>query len=178
MASQTDVTKGREVVARWCALAEQRLKYLTELFDSGRWRRFHSEEAFLENIREAKTAVETWRDLLSREASRDNRAIDLSWLGRSRTALPSNEFRRDRAALPRVAKIPIEPPKEISILAEDKDVVNQQLAVKPLEEDRWAAVLDLATIAARCGFGTAETMRRNFIRRIGVSPDQYRKTFA
>jgi transcriptional regulator GlxA family with amidase domain len=34
------------------------------------------------------------------------------------------------------------------------------------------------TIAARCGFGTAETMRRNFIRRIGVSPDQYRKTFA
>jgi transcriptional regulator GlxA family with amidase domain len=33
-------------------------------------------------------------------------------------------------------------------------------------------------IAARCGFGTPETMRRNFIRRIGVSPDQYRKTFA
>jgi transcriptional regulator GlxA family with amidase domain len=36
----------------------------------------------------------------------------------------------------------------------------------------------VATIAARCGFGTAETMRRNFIRRVGVSPDQYRKTFA
>ena len=33
-------------------------------------------------------------------------------------------------------------------------------------------------IAARCGFGTAETMRRNFIRRVGVSPDQYRKAFA
>jgi uncharacterized repeat protein (TIGR03809 family) len=147
MASQTDVTKGREVVARWCNLAEQRLKYLTELFDSGRWRRFHSEEAFLENIREAKTAVETWRDLLSREASRDNRAIDLSWLGRSRTALPSNEFRRDRVALPRVVKTPIDPPKEISILADH--VVSEPLAVKPLEEDRWAAVLDLATIAAR-----------------------------
>lgn len=36
----------------------------------------------------------------------------------------------------------------------------------------------VVTIAARCGFGTAETMRRNFIRRIGVSPDQYRRTFA
>jgi transcriptional regulator GlxA family with amidase domain len=36
----------------------------------------------------------------------------------------------------------------------------------------------VAVIAARCGFGTAETMRRNFIRRVGVSPDQYRKTFA
>jgi transcriptional regulator GlxA family with amidase domain len=36
----------------------------------------------------------------------------------------------------------------------------------------------VTVIAARCGFGTAETMRRNFVRRVGVSPDQYRKTFA
>ncbi|WIM87380.1 GlxA family transcriptional regulator [Candidatus Mycobacterium wuenschmannii] len=36
----------------------------------------------------------------------------------------------------------------------------------------------VVTIATRCGFGTAETMRRNFIRRVGVSPDQYRKAFA
>jgi transcriptional regulator GlxA family with amidase domain len=36
----------------------------------------------------------------------------------------------------------------------------------------------VATIAARCGFGSAESMRRNFVRRIGISPDQYRKTFA
>lgn len=149
MTSQTDVAQGREIVARWCHLAEQRLKYLTELFDSGRWRRFHSEDAFLENIREAKTAVETWRDLLSREASRDNRAIDLFWLGSSRTAPPLNEFRRDRVALPRVAKSAVEPSQEISTPPEDKDVVSKPLAVKPLEEDTWAAVLDLATIAAR-----------------------------
>ncbi|MGA9490989.1 MAG: GlxA family transcriptional regulator [Mycobacterium sp.] len=36
----------------------------------------------------------------------------------------------------------------------------------------------VVAIATRCGFGTAETMRRNFIRRIGISPDQYRRTFA
>jgi transcriptional regulator GlxA family with amidase domain len=36
----------------------------------------------------------------------------------------------------------------------------------------------VVAIAARCGFGTAETMRRNFVRRIGVSPDQYRRSFA
>ena len=36
----------------------------------------------------------------------------------------------------------------------------------------------VTVIAARCGFGTAETMRRNFIRRLGISPDQYRRTFA
>jgi transcriptional regulator GlxA family with amidase domain len=36
----------------------------------------------------------------------------------------------------------------------------------------------VVAIAAHCGFGTAETVRRNFIRRVGVSRDQYRKTFA
>jgi transcriptional regulator GlxA family with amidase domain len=36
----------------------------------------------------------------------------------------------------------------------------------------------VTVIAARCGFGSAETLRRNFVRRLGVSPDQYRKTFA
>jgi transcriptional regulator GlxA family with amidase domain len=36
----------------------------------------------------------------------------------------------------------------------------------------------VVAIAGRCGFGTAETMRRNFIRRVGISPDQYRKAFA
>ncbi|MEW6643284.1 MAG: TIGR03809 family protein [Pseudomonadota bacterium] len=43
------------------ALAEQRLAYLTELFESGRWRRFHTEADFLVNVREAKAAVDSWR---------------------------------------------------------------------------------------------------------------------
>jgi transcriptional regulator GlxA family with amidase domain len=36
----------------------------------------------------------------------------------------------------------------------------------------------VTAIAARCGFGSVETLRRSFVRRVGVSPDQYRKTFA
>ena len=59
MTYRSDVARGRELVERWCALAEQRLDYLTELFDTGRWRRFHSEIAFLENVQEAKANVET-----------------------------------------------------------------------------------------------------------------------
>ena len=85
MAHPADVARGRNIVARWCNLAEQRLEHLTELFESGRWRRYHTELEFLENIQEAKAAVETWRDLLSREASLENTAIDLAWLGRRRT---------------------------------------------------------------------------------------------
>jgi hypothetical protein len=149
IASQTDVAKGREIVARWCNLAEKRLEHLTELFDSGRWRRFHSEQAFLENIREAKSAVETWRDLLSREASRDNRAIDLSWLGRSRTALPQIEFPRNLAHLPQTPGIAADQPRRISASADDRSRVSETLAPEASETDTWAAVLDLATIAAR-----------------------------
>lgn len=52
--------------------------------------------------------------------------------------------------------------------------VRTEAARRQLEESDDTVV----AIAARCGFGTAETMRRNFIRRVGVPPDQYRKTFA
>jgi uncharacterized repeat protein (TIGR03809 family) len=91
MTHRADVGRGREIVARWCHLAEQRLEHLTELFETGRWRRYHSEQAFLENIQEARAAVEIWRSLEMREASLDNTAIDLSWLGRPRSNLPRND---------------------------------------------------------------------------------------
>jgi transcriptional regulator GlxA family with amidase domain len=52
--------------------------------------------------------------------------------------------------------------------------VRTEAARRQLEETDDTVV----AIAARCGFGTAESLRRNFIRRVGVSPDQYRKRFA
>ena len=114
MTDQLDVASGRDVIARWCALAEQRLEYLTELLESGRWRRFHSEPAFLENMREAKAAVQTWRDLSSREASRDNRPIDMSWLGRKSMR---REIWRDPVRLPQVAENSRAEPSDASTLA-------------------------------------------------------------
>jgi transcriptional regulator GlxA family with amidase domain len=42
-------------------------------------------------------------------------------------------------------------------------------------EQRGATV---AGVARQCGFGTAETMRRSFLRRLGVAPDDYRRRFA
>lgn len=66
---------GRSLAQRWCALAESRLDYLTELFESGRWRRFHSEAEFLDNIQEAKEAVERWRLMLEGETAAVRRAL-------------------------------------------------------------------------------------------------------
>jgi uncharacterized repeat protein (TIGR03809 family) len=120
MAHPADVARGRNIVARWCNLAEQRLEHLTELFESGRWRRYHTELDFLENIQEAKAAVETWRDLLSREASLENTAIDMAWLGRRRTTpllltpLPRDEGFRQPVMQPQPAPVAAPPPRDIS----------------------------------------------------------------
>jgi uncharacterized repeat protein (TIGR03809 family) len=126
MTYRLDVGRGRDVVARWCALAEKRLEHLTELFDTGRWRRYHSEGAFLENIREARTAVEIWRDLAVREASRDNSAVDMSWLGRTRAALPRGDTLRHqvyRFQLP-PAEISAEPPPRGGSIPAETDQVS------------------------------------------------------
>ena len=37
------------------------------MFETGRWRRYHSELAFLENIQEATRAVQTWRAIATGE---------------------------------------------------------------------------------------------------------------
>ena len=50
-------------ISRWRKLAEQRLEYITELFASGRWRRYYSEPEFLEIVRQTKDAAAAWRRL-------------------------------------------------------------------------------------------------------------------
>lgn len=88
MTQRNDVRRApdhaQDILNRWCVLAEQRLDFLIELYESGRWRRYHSENAFLENLREAKTVVEVWRMLARREAMPDDRGVD-----RSRHTRPS-----------------------------------------------------------------------------------------
>lgn len=127
-----DVADGRDVVARWCALAEQRLDHLTELFETGRWRRYHSELAFLENIQEAKTAVETWRGLSAPKA-RDNSAIDISRLGHTdapslrETTLSDQAYRR-----PESAEIASElPSHDVSIVPETNHVNSDEAPSAP-----------------------------------------------
>jgi uncharacterized repeat protein (TIGR03809 family) len=146
-----DVADGRDVVARWCNLAEQRLEYLTELFETGRWRRFHSELAFLENIQEAKTAVETWRSLATREASPDNSAVDMSWLGHTQAALPRVERLRDQPD--RLPSPPVEiaaelPSPDVSMSAEPVNVASDEAPSAPAMEtpildDDYVPTLDM-----------------------------------
>lgn len=152
MTYRLDVERGRDIAARWCNLAEQRLEYLTELFETGRWRRYHSEPAILENIREAKSAVEIWRDLSMREASRDNSAVDMSWLGRSRTMLPWVETLRDqdRRLKPQTVEIPNQlSAAVISIVPKPDSLGTEQASSAPAMDDASELRPDLTVTAER-----------------------------
>ena len=142
MTHRQDVVRGRDILERWCALAEQRLDYLTEMFESGRWRRYHTEAAFLDNIREAKSAVAVWRNLSVREASRDNSAVDISWLGRPRSA-PRGEPAVDQAdslqpqypAMPELPQIAAAPPlSDLSMGGETGPVEAPALPILDIRE--------------------------------------------
>jgi uncharacterized repeat protein (TIGR03809 family) len=152
MTHRLDVARGRDVVARWCDLAERRLEYLTELFDTGRWRRYHSEVAFLENIQEAKSAVETWRSLSMREASFDNSADDMSWLSRTQAALPRVDRSRDqpdrRAPPPLVIPAELPPQPDVSTLARPAHVVSDEAPSAPVMDAPALDDLPVPTLEA------------------------------
>jgi len=62
---------GRSVVARWRILAQQRLDHLTELYESGRWKLYHTESDFLAMVHEARAALKVWQDLAPPDAALD-----------------------------------------------------------------------------------------------------------
>jgi uncharacterized repeat protein (TIGR03809 family) len=147
------VARGRAIVARWCALAEQRLDYLTDLFETGRWRRFYSETAFLENIQEAKTAVETWRMLLTQEGATDNSSVDTSWLDRRKAPPPRkasilhDEIRQPlprflQGVVDRTAPAPADLPSEET----SPDRAEQ---VSTTSDNAWPQGLDLTVMQQR-----------------------------
>jgi uncharacterized repeat protein (TIGR03809 family) len=152
MTYRLDVERGRNIAARWCNLAEQRLEYLTELFETGRWRRFHSEQAILENIQEAISAVEVWRDLSMREASRDNSAVDMSWRVRAKTTLPWVERVRDQhhRLQRQPAEIPNQrPPSVVSIVSETDSLCSEEAPSAWAMDDASELTPDMTAIAER-----------------------------
>lgn len=115
MTLRHDLRCRSDIAARWCALAERRLEHLTEMFETGRWRRYHSEIAFLENIKEAKRVVQTWRALASPEDPPAEIAIAAAvpaWVARNAMPREPVETVRPNAwEIAAEAAIPIELPE-------------------------------------------------------------------
>jgi uncharacterized repeat protein (TIGR03809 family) len=162
MAQRVDAARGQEILDRWCALAEQRLEHLTELFETGRWRRYHSELSFLENIQDAKKAVETWRSLATREASLDNSAVDISWLNSPKPVPPRRNplsgyyappppRRAELRIVPEIVEAPIAPQmrEEISESVVQAAVPEQTVSPAPVIDDNWQQALDLTAMQER-----------------------------
>lgn len=54
------------ITRQWCNLAERRLQHYTELYRSGRWRRYYTEERFVVVMNEVAKSVANWRALIDR----------------------------------------------------------------------------------------------------------------
>ncbi|HEY2134887.1 MAG TPA: TIGR03809 family protein [Xanthobacteraceae bacterium] len=54
-----------EITQKWRALAEKRREHFIELYDSGRWKHYYTEEQLLARTRDAISLSETW-DALSK----------------------------------------------------------------------------------------------------------------
>lgn len=72
MAFATPLWRPDEVSLRWRSLAERRRTYFVELYKSGRWKQYYTEEAFLAQMREVVRGAEEWDKLVGVNAARAN----------------------------------------------------------------------------------------------------------
>jgi len=64
------VVRARASIARaalkWTELAERRREHYIELYESGRWRHYHTDHAFLAQLRQAFATAENWARIAHR----------------------------------------------------------------------------------------------------------------
>jgi uncharacterized repeat protein (TIGR03809 family) len=57
------------IARKWHDLAERRLRYYTELYRSGRWTHYFTEERFAQRMLEVIDAAKRWRMLAGRQSA-------------------------------------------------------------------------------------------------------------
>lgn len=110
------------------------------MFETGRWRRYHSEIAFLENIHEAKRAVQTWRALARGEDVAAAAASVMPSFGWSPATMPR--------VFPREQQAQTVQPKAVYIASETAVPVALDPTPNVLAEITEAPIAPLAAPAA------------------------------
>jgi len=156
MTHRQSTAVSRDIAARWCALAEQRLEHLSEMFETGRWRRYHSEIAFLENIQEAKRAVQTWRAIATGGDVAAAAASVTSAFGWSPATMP-RVFPREQAqaAQPQIVQpkaVHIAPETAVPVRLDPKPNVLAEMTEAPLVPA--APLAPTAPVAARAAMAS------------------------
>lgn len=113
------------------------------MFETGRWRRYHSELAFLENIQEAKRAVQTWRALANGGDVAAAAASVTSAFGWSPAAMP-RVFPREQAQTMQPQTMQ---PKAVHIAPETAVAVRLEPTLDVLAEILEAPTAPVAPIA-------------------------------
>jgi len=70
MSARVHAPPYREVSQKWRDLAERRRAHFVELYRSGRWKHYYTEEQFLQRMREVIYAAEAWQQLANSPAER------------------------------------------------------------------------------------------------------------
>ncbi len=65
-----------EIARQWHDLAERRLAYFTELYRSGRWRHYYSQEYFALRMLDVIRAAKVWGDIVGRPHGEQQAAHD------------------------------------------------------------------------------------------------------
>ena len=91
MTNSGNADQGRSVVVRWRMLAERRLNHLVELYESGRWKLYHSEAEFLDLVKEARAALKAWETLAPPDAARD-RPVEIAVAQQAERVTPASPF--------------------------------------------------------------------------------------
>lgn len=91
MTNPGDAQQGRSVVTRWRMLAERRLNYLVELYETGRWKAYYSETEFLKVVQEARAALKTWEQLAPPDPVQD-KPVEVAIAQAVNSAIPASPF--------------------------------------------------------------------------------------
>ena len=65
-----------EIALQWHDLASRRLAYFIALYDSGRWKRYYTQESFTLRISDAIKAKKIWGELAGRAVAEDTAPRD------------------------------------------------------------------------------------------------------
>ena len=65
MAPTIPLWRSQENALRWRSLAERRRAHFVELYKSGRWRKYYTEDAFLAHMHEVVRGAEAWNTMVT-----------------------------------------------------------------------------------------------------------------
>jgi uncharacterized repeat protein (TIGR03809 family) len=102
------------------------------MFETGRWRRYHSEIAFLENIQEAKRAVQAWRALATGADVAAAAASVSPAFGWSPAAMPRMLPREQQAQTMQPKAVHIAPETAVPVRLDPRPDVLAEITEAPL----------------------------------------------